>query len=61
MCIGRKYLQFLHEVRLLPRFIQIDCGSETGKMATIQIYLSNKLILMTQWATLYTFHRQQLK
>ena len=37
MFIGRKYLQFLHEVRLLPRFIQIDCGSETGKMATIQI------------------------
>ena len=41
MIIGRKYLQFLHEVRTLPRFIWIDCG--TGNMATIQTYLSSNV------------------
>ena len=39
----KKYLQFLHEVRTLPRFARIDCGTETGKMATIQSYLSSKV------------------
>ena len=43
MIIGGKYLQFIHEVRALPRFIRIDCGTETGKMATIQTYLSIKV------------------
>ena len=43
MIIGRKYLQFPHKVRTLPRFIRIDCGTETGKMATIQTYLSSKV------------------
>ena len=42
MIIGRKYLQFLYEVRTLPRFIRIACGAETGKMATIQTYLNRK-------------------
>ena len=43
MIIGRKHLQFLHEVRTLPRFIRIDCGTETRKMAAIQTYLSSKV------------------
>ena len=43
MIIGRKYLQFLHKVKTFPRFIRIDCGTETGKMATIQTYLSSKV------------------
>ena len=43
MILERKYLQFLHEVRTLPRFIRIDCGTETGKMATIQTNLSSKV------------------
>ena len=41
MIIGRKYLQFLHEVRTLLRFIWIDCG--TGKIATTQTYLSSNV------------------
>ena len=43
MILGRKYLQFLQEVRTLPRFIRIDFGAETGKMATIQTNLSSKV------------------
>ena len=43
MIIGRKYLQFFHEVRTLPIFIRIDCGNDTEKMATIQTYLSSKV------------------
>ena len=35
MFIGREYLQFLDEVRTLSRFIRIDCGIETGNIATI--------------------------
>ena len=42
MIIGRKYLQFLHEVRTLSNFIRINFGTETGKMATIKTYLSSK-------------------
>ena len=61
MIIGRKYLQFFHEVRTLPIFIGIDCGNDTEKMATIQSYLSSKVILMTQWTPLHTVHQQQTK
>ena len=43
MIIGEKYLKFLHEVRTLARFIWIDCGTDPGKMATIQTYLSSKV------------------
>ena len=43
MIIQKKYLQFLHEVRTLARFIRIDCGTETRKMAAIQTYLSSKV------------------
>ena len=41
--IGGIYLQFLHEVRTFPRFIQVHCGSEIRKMATIQTYLRGKV------------------
>ena len=43
MIIGRKYLQFHHDFRTLPRFIRFDCGTATRKMATIQTYLSSKV------------------
>ena len=43
MIIGRKYLQFFHEVRTLSRFIRNDCGSETGEMVTTYTYLSCKV------------------
>ena len=44
MFIGREYLQFLDEVRTLSRFIRIDCGIETGNIATIWTYLNSKVI-----------------
>ena len=43
MIIGRKYFQFLHEVRTLQRFIRIDCGTETRKIVAIQTDLSSKV------------------
>lgn len=43
MIIGRKNIQFLQEVRSPPKFMRIDCGTETGMMATIQTYLSTKV------------------
>ena len=41
--IGRKYFEFLYEYKHMPRFIRLDKGSETGKMATMQVYLTNQL------------------
>ena len=41
--IGKKYLEFLYATQTLPRFLQIDRGTETGKMATIHTYLIDKL------------------
>ena len=43
MIIGRIYLQFLHEVRTLSRFIRNDCGSEIGEMVITYTYLSCKV------------------
>ena len=43
MIIRSKYLQFLNKIRALPRFIRIDFGTETGKMAKIRTYLSGKI------------------
>ena len=37
--VGRWYLEHLKSTRTLPSNIRIDCGSETGKLATIHAYL----------------------
>ena len=36
------YLQYLFETEMLPRNLRVDRGTETGKMATIHVYLLNK-------------------
>ena len=37
--IGRWYLEYLMEVKVMPAYIRMDKGTETGTMATIQSYL----------------------
>ena len=37
--IGRWYLDYLYESRVLPAFLRIDKGTETGIMATMQAFL----------------------
>ena len=44
--IGRRYFDYLYESKILPTHLRIDRGTETGKMATIQAYLSEKLNVM---------------
>ena len=44
--IARRYFDFLYDSRILPKFLRIDKGSETGKMATLHAYLTSKLGVM---------------
>ena len=44
--IARRYFDFLYDSRVLPKFLRIDKGSETGKMATLHAYLTSKLGIM---------------
>ena len=37
--IGRWYLDYLYEYRILPNYIRVDKGTETGTMATIHSFL----------------------
>ena len=37
--IGRWYLEYLYESRIMPAYLRIDKGTETGIMATMQAYL----------------------
>ena len=37
--IGRWYLEYLYESRMMPTYLLIDHGTETGVMATIHAYL----------------------
>ena len=37
--IGKWYLEYLYESRVIPAYIRIDKGTETGVMATMQCYL----------------------
>lgn len=36
------YLRYLFETEMLPRNLRVDRGTETGKMASIHVYLLNK-------------------
>ena len=36
------YLRYLFETEMLPGNLRVDRGTETGKMATIHVYLLNK-------------------
>ena len=42
LVIGKMYLRYLFETEMLPRNLRVDRGMETGKMATIHVYLLNK-------------------
>ena len=44
--IARRYFDFLYDTRVLPKFLRIDKGSETGKMTTLHAYLTSKLSVM---------------
>lgn len=39
--IGKKYLEFLYENHYAPKYIRIDRGTETGKMAAMHSYVMN--------------------
>ena len=41
--IGRRYFDFLYETRKLPKFMRVDKGNETGKMAAMHTALSDWL------------------
>lgn len=46
LVIGKKYLEYLCQTHKMPRFMRIDRGTETGKMATTHVYLMNKMGIM---------------
>ena len=39
-------MKFRYEAGILPTYLQIDKGTETGKMTTIHAYLTDKLDVM---------------
>ena len=42
LIVGKMYLRYLFETEMLPRNLRVDRGTETGKMASIDVYLLNK-------------------
>ena len=42
LVIGKMYLRYLFESQMLPRNLRFDRGTETGKMVTIHVFLSNQ-------------------
>lgn len=52
--LGKKYLQYLFQTKILPRHIRVDKGAETGKLCTMHTYLADKL-------GLFMVHQQQTK
>ena len=46
LLIGRMYLKYLFDTEMLPVNIRMDRGTETGKLATIHVYLLNQHGLM---------------
>ena len=44
--IGKKYLEYLCREKMMPSFLRIDKGTDTGKMATVHVYLINKFEVM---------------
>ena len=44
--IGKTYLEYLCREKMMPSFLRIDKGTETGKMATVHVYLINKFEVM---------------
>ena len=46
MIVGKKYLEYLTEHRIMPRYLRLDKGTETGKMSTLHAFLVNKAEIM---------------
>ena len=46
MIVGKKYLEYLTENRVMPRFLRLDKGTETGKMSTLHAFLVDKAGIM---------------
>lgn len=46
MIVGKKYLEYLTEHRIIPRFLRLDKGTETGKMSTLHAFLVDKAEIM---------------
>jgi hypothetical protein len=44
--VGKKYLEYLYQEQIMPSYLRIDKGTETGKMATVHVYLVNKYEVM---------------
>ena len=44
--IGNMYLSYLRQSLSLPNYLRVDRGTETGKMATIQMFLTDKLDIL---------------
>ena len=44
--IGKRYLEYLYEAQVIPKYLRIDRGTETGKMATLHVYLINNAGIM---------------
>ena len=42
LIVSKVYLRYLFETEMLSRNLRVDRGTETGKMATIHVYLLNK-------------------
>lgn len=42
LVIGQLYTELLHKMKMAPRFLRMDKGTETGKMATIHTYLMSQ-------------------
>ena len=40
--VGRRYMEYLLEIKIILSILQIDQGSETGTMATIHAYLKRR-------------------
>ena len=43
LIIGNKYLAYLTETQILPNTLRVDRGTETGKMASIHVFLRDKM------------------
>ena len=63
MIVGNKYLEYLTEHRVMPRFLRLDKGTETGKMSTLHAFLVNKAEIMDDAvdSIIYTVLPHQIK
>ena len=42
LVIGKFYMMYLNKAKIIPNYLRIDKGTETGVMASIHAYLSSK-------------------